>query len=217
MIRCRNKEAPLGRSLMRWFLSRTYLLLREMSRTSFLKHCFLRTWKVSLSLSHWQGGNFRLSHQKSSMIYQHNSLRITVFLPSVIGTIIIHSIIIASHCSTKLFIQQLSSCLKKKRQAHLFAGKCFWKIISLLKQKQEWTWCGARYFCYQVEEMKLKQKSQLRRCLIFKVWGITFYHSPWLISDMKAKKKKSETGKEYTQRPLMFVLAKHFSVHWNSL
>lgn len=63
------------------------------------------------------------------MIYKYNSPRITAFLPSVIGTAIIDSIIILSRCPTKLFIQQLSS-RQRQRRGSLFAEKCFSKTQS---------------------------------------------------------------------------------------
>jgi hypothetical protein len=53
------------------------------------------------------------------MIYKNSSLRITAFLPSVIGTIIIDSIIILSHCPTQLFIQPLSSSQRQSEFTYL--------------------------------------------------------------------------------------------------
>lgn len=56
------------------------------------------------------------------MIYKYNGPRIAAFLPSVIGIVIIDSIIFLSHCPTKLFIQQLSSSQRQGR-VYLFAEK----------------------------------------------------------------------------------------------
>lgn len=91
---------------LRWyesFLEFIYYTVRK-GRMFFMIFFSLGTHNVSLY--HWQGGIFRLSHGKSSMIYKYNSPRITAFLPSMIGIVITDSIIFLSHCPTKLFIQQ---------------------------------------------------------------------------------------------------------------
>ena len=88
-------------------------------------------------------------------------------------------------------------------------------LIAQTEARVDLAWCKVLLLSGGGNEVETEKPAEK----VFNLQGVRHYILSLSLADIRheGKKKKSETGEKYTQGPLMSVLAKHFSVHWNSL